>query len=330
MKKNLFILLILVTISSFAQPRFIVQNGTTTVFSNINDAITNATAGDTLYLPGGGFAITNTTIDKTLHWVGVGHYPDSTAATGQTRITSGLSFTGNCDNSSFEGIEFVSSLTFGSNTDEAENILIKRCRVRGELRLRTVNTGNPDLNDQISECVLTVVHGNNAANCLIEKCIINRPIVSFYQSLFRYNSLNIYDYYNRSLQYIDGCQFHDNIFAYSTGHFSVTSCDFKDNLYSTGLPFDPTTSTNTASGNMINIGNENVYTEITGNFYDFKYDDNYHQQGGGTDTLGIYGAPIPYKEGSVPFYPHVRIVSVDDSATEGQLGVKITVAAQDH
>jgi len=158
MKKIIILPLLFFGFLSWGQAQFVVQNGAKTeVYNNINTAITNAVAGDTLYLPGGGFTITTPTIDKALHWVGHGHYPDSTQATMQTRINTSLNFTGTCDNSSFEGIFFTSSLSFGSSTDEAVNIQIKRCRVLGDLSLRIVTTGNPDLNFQISECVLNTL-----------------------------------------------------------------------------------------------------------------------------------------------------------------------------
>src|SRR5665648_1289576 len=153
MKKLFLIPFLFVALISFSQPRFVVQNVTSAVFPNINDAITAASAGDTLYLPGGGLTISVATISKTLHWIGVGHYPDSTLATGQTRITSALTFTGACDNSSFEGIEFVSNLYFGDATDDAIDITIRRCRVRGNLRLRAISTDTTNINALIS-CLL--------------------------------------------------------------------------------------------------------------------------------------------------------------------------------
>lgn len=86
MKKiTLFFAFLLVSRIAFAQRQIVVQNGSKTeTYELLDDAYTAAVAGDTLYLPGGGFTLTNGStnkIDKKLHWVGTGHYPDATTAT---------------------------------------------------------------------------------------------------------------------------------------------------------------------------------------------------------------------------------------------------------
>lgn len=342
MKKLFFLSLVLLSTLSFAQPHFVVQNGTTKVFDDINKAITEASSGDTLYVPGGGFSI-SATIDKTLHWIGVGHYPDSTIATLPCRIVSDVTFTGNCDNSTFEGIDFTSNFTTGSADNELENLIMKRCRVRGTIYLRATTTGTPNINAQISECVIYNIDGQNASNCLVEKCIINYMVNNFYQSLFKFNNMNLNNptgWYGSATNTVNGCfncQFRNNIFSNEYDLSGVESCEFSYNLYAGALPFDQINSTNSGTNNVVNAGADNIYTTITNGITDFQYANNYHLKAGcigigaaddATD-IGIYGSALPYKEGAVPSYPHVRTAKINTTAVDGKLGVKITVAAQE-
>ncbi len=339
MKKLVFLTLLFVSALAVAQPHFVVQNRTSKVFNNINTAIAAANAGDTLYIPGGGFSI-SAAVDKTMHWIGVGHYPDSTPATGPTKIVSPVYFSGNSDNSSFEGIDFTSNFEIGSSNNELENLVMKRCRVRGTLFLRAATTGNPNINAQISECVLYDVDGRNASNCHFEKCIINYMINNFNQSFFDFNYCNLINpsWWNTiTLNSIKNSLFTNNVFSVEYSLNNVESCVFSYNLYAGGLPFDPVISTNTGKNNIINVGDVNIYTTITTSNQDFQYANNYRLKAGcpgigaaddGTD-IGIFGSSLPYKEGAVPSYPHVTSAKIDRKAIDGKVGVKITVTAQE-
>lgn len=350
MKKLYFLPLLFLAITSFAQKQFVVQNVTAQTFDDINAAIAAASAGDTLYIPGGGFSLNPATIDKTLHWRGVGHYPDSTAVTGFTQITNAVTFTGNCDNSTFEGIYFQSNVVLGSTDNETTGVTIKRCRIGGILYLRAtadISGGNPNLDFRLWESVVVHLDGRFGANARMEKNLIFGYITNFYQSLFHHNLFN----YNGTYLFNASsfCQFKNNVFAYSTGmHPTMNNCNFLNNIFQAALPYNPTTSSFTGSGNLINVGWQNVYTSITGNIYTFNYDNDYHLNTGSTGTAedgttgvsiigtatdgtnaGIYGTSLPYKGGAVPYAPHIRSANIDNEADGGNLGVQITVAAQE-
>ncbi|MFV0268118.1 MAG: hypothetical protein ACK5HT_13405 [Draconibacterium sp.] len=349
MKKIIILPFLFLAILSWGQAQFVVQNGAKTeVYNNINTAITNAVAGDTLYLPGGGFTISNTTIDKTLHWVGQGHYPSETEATMQTRITTPLTFTGNCDNSSFEGIFFTSILNFGSSGDEALNIKMKRCRTLSHLTLRASSTGNPDLNFQLSECVTGPLNANNGSNCLIEKSLIFGQITNFVQALFLHNTINVGAVSNRVIYYGSGNTFNDNVFGYEWGIYKSGSNTFNNNIFQSSLPFTPPSDSNNGSNNIINVGSSNMFTDVSHSvyIYTFSYDNDYHlnpastgttQDGGttgvsiigtasdGTNT-GIYGTATPYK--TIPYYPHINTAVIANEAVNDQLDVNINAEAQ--
>ncbi|WP_167617319.1 hypothetical protein [Maribellus sediminis] len=350
MKKIIILPLLFLATMGWGQAQFVVQNGTKTeVYNNINTAIESAVAGDTLYLPGGGFTITSATIDKTLHWVGHGHYPDSTAATMQTRITTSLNFTGNCDNSSFEGILFTGSLNFGTSSNEAVNIKIKRCRVISSLILRNAETGNPDLNFQISECVLQGIDAKYGSNCLVEKCLVFSYIDKFVQSSFNHNSINVngsstYSY--SAVRYSTSCSFTNNVYGLRGGFHSSNSNNLNNNVFAEGLPYN-VSSTNGGTNNIYNVTSANIYTDISqsANIYTFDYGNDYHlnvsstgtaEDGGASVSIlssasdntnaGIYGTTMPYK--TIPYYPHINTATISTVAVSDQLGVDINAAAQ--
>jgi hypothetical protein len=346
MKKFTFIPFLFLAFLGFSQSQFVVQNGTTSVYSDIDNALNAAGNGDTLYIPGGSFSISNSTIDKTLHWIGVGHYPGYTQATGISRISSNLIFTGACDNSSFEGIYFSGNLTFGSSDDETENLLFKRCRIDGTLTLRAITSDNPSLGTYITECVLKHIDGQNGSNCVVEKSLIFGVIFDFYQSLFNHNSHTPSErgyYDSETISHCVSCTFTNNIFAAYSGLYDGTSnCILNYNLFRGGSSRIDDFSTervgNSGSNNIFDVNEDAIFVSITGNLWDFSYDNDYHLKTGcpGIDAasdgtnIGIYGSSNPYKEGAVPFYPHITQFDIDSEAGNGQLGVSITVEAQDH
>ena len=349
MKKIIIFPFLFLAIFSWGQAQFVVQNGAKTeVYNNINTAIENAQPGDTLYLPGGGFTINPATIDKTLHWVGHGHYPSETGATMQTRITTALTFTGNCDNSSFEGILFGSNLNFGSAADEVLNVKIKRCRIVGTLALRSIASGNPLLNFQISECVLQSINANNGQNCLVEKSLIFSYIDGFYQSYFDHNSINVNgssSYSYSAVRYSSGCNFTNNVFGLRGGLYNTGDCTLTNNIFAEGLPYY-SSSSNGGNGNIYNVGGANIFTTINGNIYTFDYNNDYHLNTSSTGTsesdgtsgvnitgtaldgtnAGIYGTATPYK--TIPYYPHINTADIATKAVNDKLGVNINAEAQ--
>lgn len=353
MKKYIILPLLLITTLCFGQTQFVIQNkNKTEVYNNINDAITNSVSGDTIYIPGGGFSIApeNLPITKTLHWVGCGHYPSDTEATMQTRITTALSFSGTCDYSSFEGIWFISTLSFGSSDDETTNVLLKRCRINGTLTLRQADTGNPVLNSKVQECITATIDANNGSLCEIKQTMIFGKVEDFYNSEIIKSSINFnngyYDYQKHPIRNCYSCSFIDNVFSYDATLSGTESCTFDNNIFATTLPFTDLTP-NSGSNNIHSVGPSNIYTTITGNVETFSYSNDYHLKTSSTGTKqdgttnvsilntasdntnsGVFGGANPYK--SIPYYPHINSATVANRATNNQLGVNITVKAQEH
>jgi hypothetical protein len=147
--KYLMVALCLLLCASFAFAQTVVMlhktNGTQQAFYS-NNALVDAynaaaVSGDTIYLPGGGFAPPGT-FDKGVIIYGVGHYPDSTSATNKTVISSGFAIGGNGDRFHLEGVQ----VNGGINTtyDQAvDYIVLKRNYIIGTIDIQGTNTANP-------------------------------------------------------------------------------------------------------------------------------------------------------------------------------------------
>jgi hypothetical protein len=339
MKKIISLLiLVLVSIFTYSQVQVVVQNGIKTeTYENLDDAVTAAVAGDTLYLPGKSFYQTNRTIDKQLHWIGTGHYPDATGATAITFLNGDYFFTGTTDGSSFEGVNFMSNVSLGSSDDEATDMLFKRCKINGTLSFRAVATDYPNLNNTITECAFNVIDARFGSNCLVEKSI-GQLVYRFHQSLFKHVDFLGASYGSNDFDQCISCVVENSIcidgydFLYNAQTMHFQNCLFA---------FDYTfpTGTHTGQNNIVNVGYENIFTAIPDDYRYFSHNNDYHLQdgsagiGAATDgtNIGIYGTALPYKDSAVPFYPHIINTAVDSNAdpATNTLHIQFTVEGQD-
>ncbi len=322
----------------FSQKRIVVQNVTSTVFDDINDAIIAANPGDTIYLPGGTFSITVNPINKTLHFIGVGHYPNSVVEGEVTKISSGIVFTGNCDNCSLTGMS-IGSLTFGdTNGNETENISISRCNIIGGIDLRRSDIGSPTLNTSITESVFNRLDAHYGVQVYVSKCIIASTytfLLKISNSIFEHNIFYGSPAAYQTYSDLTNCLFRNNIISNSLIYYSRVS-SFVNNIFNMEVAF-PYGDNNSGSNNITipSSSFRSLFEHITNEGF-FNYDNDYHLVTGspavgaaddGTD-LGIYGSPVPYKVDAIPFNPHIRSVNIPLNATHGELPVEITVEAQ--
>ena len=167
MKKFIIFLLALVaaTGSSFGQKLIAVQNeNNASFYRTVDEAIENAVSGDYLYLPGGSFTISKP-INKTLHIYGVGHNPDSCAATGITHLSGEINISGESDYGSLNGLLISGNINFMTDLSEIDNkyFAIERCNIQGSIGF---NAHSSEI--LINECIIT--GGLDGAVCKAFKC----------------------------------------------------------------------------------------------------------------------------------------------------------------
>lgn len=319
------------------------HNGIPTLYTSISAAISGSQNGDHIYLPGGTFS-ENITIDKELYIYGSGHYPDSTIATGVTKIIGTATIISGADNGMITGIYINGDFMFGTSdaNEVVNNYTITRCRISSLKLSWDPGTGYSDSqNIVVEECV---IDGSSSVGLdtltLFEKNIFRGSI--FHSRNLTYRN-NIFLYSSSSGAALGGaysggeniyyCTFENNIIFDS--YLPLSRCEnsnFNNNIFVYDQLFP--SGTNQGNNNIVNQPADSILVnyDLSGSF---SYDHDYHLKslspgiGAGTDgfDIGIYGTAEPYKEGAVPSNPHIRSKSI--SVKNNIISVEIEVSAQD-
>lgn len=322
-----------------AQSPIAVQNESgSSFYSMLDEAITNAIAGDYIYIPSGVFTI-SVPIDKQLQIFGVGHNPDSCAVTGITMVTGNILIINGSDHGLITGIKISGNISFGAQPNDVSinYFAIERCNIGG-----TINLASRSSNILINECILRgPLIGNNTQGFQMSKCIIEPlpsgiNLYSFDSNAYFNNNIFLpSNGVNQDIRFasINNCYIKNNVFL-SRVYDGANTCI--NNLFQNNLflgPINIPVGTNLYRGN-INGGVTILFVNRSGFVFDYKHD--YHiktdspAHNAGTDgtDLGIYGTGNPWKEGSLPTNPHIQSKSI--STVDGNLNVKIKVAAQNN
>ena len=336
MKTKIFLLSFIVTFSfnfAFSQQKVALHhNGVTTIFGGANpflDAYNASVNGDTLYLPGGTIPYP-TTINKGLVIIGAGHYPDSTTATGKTVLPGSITISQYSDHLWLEGIDINGDINF-SNNHKVDSMVIRRCKFN---TINFVGDGtSPGLNNSIRENVITgSMYFTNAFSAMVENNICNGQVqnalnTGISNNVFLYNG----SYYYGVFYNVDNCYITNNVVFKSYGpvYSSSELNTFSNNIFSV----IPPTGTNTFVNNYNSVDVTTLFVNQSGNAFDYSH--NYHLNSPGTylgidgSQVGIYGGINPFKEGSVPFNPHIQIINnATTTNANGDLQIQIQVEAQ--
>lgn len=337
------------------------NNGSSSFYSSLDSAIIYSQNGDTIYLPGGIFS-TPIIINKAISIIGAGHHPDSTLATNFSWISSTVIITNAASGGSISGCYLSSGITFGTNlSDQAvSNYTISRCNVNGLLLAYNFAATSTCNNILITECVIgggidgrfsqNVFMTNNIFNQLsstgndLIKNIIN---CQFYNNIILHNGfagcgggcppsrtlinvLNSYFYNNLFKQTNNSITYGNNFQTGCTGNF------YKYNIFEGVNGQDWLgAGANYLLDNQFNISFATLLVNQSGTTY--NYGNDYHLQNAssflGEDgtQVGVYGGAFPWKEGSIPFNPHIQFKNIANTTdANGNLNINIQVGAQDH
>ncbi len=135
MKRIIILLMIafVATVYSHAQQIAVVStDGATSLYQTLGEAINGASAGSVIYLPGGGFPISDDVkITKKLTIIGIGHKIMTDNADGYTTITGNLNFNEGSDGSAVMGVYLTGNLYIGYDGKKVDNVLVRYCNVDG-------------------------------------------------------------------------------------------------------------------------------------------------------------------------------------------------------
>jgi len=337
MKTFCLISCLLLNLFAYAQPQIVVQNATSeSVYTDLQTAINSAVSGDYVYLPGAYYDLGTTplTIDKEVHMIGAGFHPDSTSATGFTRINGDIHIMTGADNSTIEAFELTGGdlRIFEASTNVIDNLLFRHLRINDDLVLNHgTTTGSKATNIVVDKCILKDVEVNSAQYVTIENNIILGTIFNsygnctidqnvFFTASFPFNIVNNSIISNNILESVNlnGC-------SYNSFYNNLTDAS----SISLG-------ATNSGSGNIFSIPLNTVFATYPNNTYNYLHDLHLSVSSpavgaglGGSD-LGIYGGSDPYKEGSVPHNPHIQLKVISGTTNpQGILNVELKGRAQE-
>ena len=356
--KRLFLFAILLATSLVyvqSQKLIALQNGSKAFFHQRLDSImVHAAAGDTIYLPGVNYNYgQDFTINKELHIFGVGHYPDSTLATGYTGIQNHIRFVNGSNNSTISGIYVGGNIYFGTNTADrtVSNVAISRCSVGGiTLNYDFDVSGATTSYITIRE---NVIRGDLSGGYTSNNVAVERNIITHYVKYFTYPAntylknnllLNRSGYEGTAFIYVYGILVENNVIMaldpLNATH--VNQCTFKNNMFNANAAFtNGANGTNTGTNNIANVAFAGLfvnYAELGIFQYDspsaFAYLKDFHLvatspgKNAGSDgtDIGLYGSTTPYK--TIPANPHVVTSNNADHVINGKLGVNVSVQAQ--
>ena len=315
-----------------AQQLITVQHlGTPTFYTDIALAINGSLAGDTIYIPGGVYPGSNLTISKELHLIGVGHNPNYSTATDYSILNSNIYFYEGADHSSVTGLLINGSIFF--NSSGLSFIHISRCNLGNNFILMNATV----FNSTVSECILNYIQAEfESYNNAFYNNIFLTGIFNFGANNLVANNVFVFNG-SYPINSILSSEIRNNIFLCVNNNIIIgNSLTVKNNLVINSIICDLSWI---CSGNINAQPLNSIFVNYPQTGAGFSYSDDYHLQAtspgknAGTDgtDIGIYGGAFPWKDGSVPYNPHItvkNIASTTDSA--GKLNIYVTVVAQDH
>lgn len=347
MKKIFFIILIsaLGISVSHAQITLALQhNGQASFYASFDSLNAHIQSGDTIYFPGGGTNIGNWYINKTVHVFGVGHNPDSTAATSRSYLTGNIYLQTGADNSFFQGLYLTGSFAFGTNPSDqvVNNIIISRCFFYNLFLSYDGSTPTASSNIRISENVIVgdYIYGGYASNVVISNNIV-QSIIGYFNNLLYSNNIQFRGFCGGGpFHNVNYCTLQNNILEFTyyscSGSYFESGCNsnnWLNNIFNQGWGFPD--GSNTGNGNWPSIDMSSVLVSQSG--LSFSYTQDYHLQSPstyiGTDSsqVGIYGGLYPFKDGSIPLNPHIVSKAIQQTTNStGNLNINIKVKAQDN
>lgn len=331
--------------SSFAQQgRIVVQHGgNVQVFSDLTEAIVAAPANADLYLSGGSFQVPGGfALDKTLHFIGAGTHPDTSAATGGTVLATGSSsyfrLTTGANGSTFHGIRFHvpgSGTCFGLGTGAGDQDVVSvefhRCQFQQDVILGAAGVANSS--SAFVECLFYGSVNGYDGSAQFTRCIFNQGGVTNFATggLIVRNCTGLGTLISNSANAV----VENGVFTRANAPFWQCNGMVIANNLLVSESLTSNMSGFAANNNILGVPVGSIFQLEDDNTY--QYSDDLHLQatcpgvGAGTDgtDMGIYGTDSPYKEGAAPHTPHFQRVSfAGGTNAAGNLPVQVRVAAQ--
>lgn len=293
-------------------------SGSTIMCKTLTQAVDTAVAGSVIYLPGGGFPISdNVKITKKLSIFGIGHKAKNKNADGITTINGNLFFNEHSSGSAVMGCYITGDIYIGQDGNAVNDILVRYCnlnsvQIKNKSCQETVINKNyvrsrssfGDTNAQITNNIMVGfrhVDGGTIKNNIITRW--GDELVGF-------------------LNYIYNSYFTKNVWGgvWTNGSgYSMSNNTFYDNLGSSygdeGKPFENGASWTDVFEN---------FNEIPSPVYDYHFKEEFSSK---YSDYGVYADGVDFDKQLAPV-PHIVAKKIDEQTdASGKLNIKIRVKA---
>ena len=315
--KKLFLTLIMAVFTTellqAQQISVVSSGGATSLYRTLQDAIEGAAPGSTIYLPGGGFPISNDVeITKKLTIIGIGNNTKNDNVDGTTIITGKLSFKEGSSGSAVMGCYVTNDIDIYANVND---MLIKYCNVN------IVHVFDPScLGTTVNQCFLrngANFHGANGFfthNISLDIWDLDNGFIEF--NIFTTSQYVFGDAYDNSQNSI----VKGNIILTSDGYYGEEN-SLSNNMSHINWDVDP---------DLIKIDDEwtDVFVNYNGGAVspvsDFHFKEAYKQY---ESQVGIY-AGTGFNDQQLAPVPYIIAKDVDEQTdAQGKLNVRIRVKA---
>ena len=327
MKRNvLFAVAFFATLSASAQSIAAVSpSNATTMYQTLDDAVTKAAPGSIIYLPGGGFNISDDTkITKKITIMGVSHRADADNADGATAIAGNLNFVGESSGSSVIGVYVSGDIIVGDEADLVTNLTIRYCNIRSiQVKHKGASGMVIDQNYLRSTsffCQSDPIISNNIVHSLYDIYggqIINNIIVSYSKIYGGSGSYGSW-YYTQAIG-ADACIITRNVLLDPASILKGSECMIYRNMLRTEWGEECV-----ALGNEVNW--DDVFTKNKGVniFSDYHFTDDYKKY----EDIGIYGGSGFNPNKSLAPIPRIVSKKVNEHTDgSGMLHIEVKVKA---
>lgn len=324
---SLFVALMATVAVQAQQISVVAEDGTTTfLYHTLQEAIEGASPNSVIYLPGGGFAISDDVkINKKLTIIGIGYDAKNDNVDGITTINGNLHFNEGSDGSAVMGCNITERyggrIIIGDDRTAINNIMIKYCSI-DYVFVKNSNSRGTIINQNY----IRNSSEYGGAEVKITNNIIGGQIKSVGAGEISYNTFCYYGHYSSSTWaetlYGVSATVIGNIFrASDVGYIQWgCSCDFFGNYYIGGSFGDDPIMIDATEEEIFQNINEWKVTPAS----DFHFKDPYKVY---ESKVGIYAGSGFSKKGMAPV-PYIVAKKIDEQTdVSGNLNVKIRVSA---
>ncbi|MBR5687711.1 MAG: hypothetical protein IKX36_07115 [Prevotella sp.] len=335
-RKLLMAVVAMMNMTAWAQNIAVVnQSNTTTICQTLDEAISKATSGSVIYLPGGGFQIKDETkIDKKVTIMGVSHRGDTDNVDGATIISGNLNFDKGSSGSAVLGVYVSGNINVGTATDSVLNLTVRYCNV-GSIQVKHKQSSGMVVNQcylrdlcNFGNCNVRLENNIISSANSINGGIINHNVVTDAGNSVYHSTSMSYYYSHHPLNSVSNSTITNNFFLDISGGNSVSNCQIFSNCIGVNSWGDDQSPIVLDEGETFNdvfyahkgvkISSDYRIKEKKNNFIGIDH-----------TYIGIEGGDTGFDPNSLAPIPRIVSKKVDEQTDgSGKLNVKITVKSK--